>query len=203
MADDLGRLALSDERIAADKEAARELSARLGAAIADGVLSVDSPADLRSILASQEEALLRLAESNDALRSLNEHAAENLAHASARFAQHTGTVTQLTSDLTRAYARIRQLKERLSRRFPEAFAQASAAAPRPPQGAHSVAVRESAALGDRQPRGSAPCSPSEYAGDASAPADRSAASADGSVGPQCALSDLEGPPGGAYVSLRW
>jgi uncharacterized protein involved in exopolysaccharide biosynthesis len=76
------------------------------------------------VLRVQEELLVKLDESNKSLRSLNEHAAENLAHASARFALHTGTVTRLTSDLMRAYVRIRRLKERLKAKFPEAFAQA-------------------------------------------------------------------------------
>ncbi|KAG8468177.1 hypothetical protein KFE25_013260 [Diacronema lutheri] len=130
-------------------DVSRALSAQLGSAIADGVLAVNSPDDLRNVLAIQEELLHKLADSNKALRSLNEHAAENLAHASSRFAQHTSTVTQLTADLTRAYTRIRQLKERLKRKFPHAFEQASAGALRSPLGLPLDAARESVASGGR------------------------------------------------------
>lgn len=120
---------------AADDDPRSDLAARLATALGDEILSVGQSNDLHHVLRVQEELLVKLDESNKSLRSLNEHAAENLAHASARFALHTGTVTQLTSDLMRAYARIRRLKERLKAKFPEAFAQAS-------QGSHSASFRE-------------------------------------------------------------
>ena len=109
---------------ARDHDHVSDLAERLGSALGDGILSVGRSDDLQTVLRVQEELLVKLDESNKSLRSLNEHAAENLAHASARFALHTGTVTRLTSDLMRAYARIRRLKERLKAKFPEAFAQA-------------------------------------------------------------------------------
>jgi hypothetical protein len=109
--------------------ASSDLAARLSTALGEGILSVSRSDDLQKVLRVQEELLLKLDDSNKSLRSLNEHAAENLAHASARFALHTGTVTQLTGDLMRAYARIRRLKERLKAKFPDAFAQASQGSP--------------------------------------------------------------------------
>jgi hypothetical protein len=127
----------------------RALSAQLGEALAEGILGLNSSEDLHKVARVQEELLQKLGNSNAALHQLNEHAAENLALASARFAKHTSVVTQLSADLMRAYKRIRQLKERLKASHPDAYAQACEGALRSPLGRPLGSVHDDIASGGR------------------------------------------------------
>ena len=93
--------------------------------VAGEILSVGDMESTKQLLAMQDGIHDQLLDFNRSLRSLNEHADENFSHASARFAQHTATVTALTADLTRAYERIRALKSLLAAHFPDEYRTAS------------------------------------------------------------------------------
>ncbi|XP_023619758.1 kxDL motif-containing protein 1 isoform X3 [Myotis lucifugus] len=85
------------------------------------ILSMVNVDDVNAIILAQKNMLDRFEKTNEMLVNFNNLSNARLQQMSERFLHHTRTLTEMKRDLDSIFRRIRTLKGKLARQYPEAF----------------------------------------------------------------------------------
>nr|KAF6480569.1 KxDL motif containing 1 [Molossus molossus] len=85
------------------------------------ILSMVNVDDVNAIILAQKNMLDRFEKTNEMLVNFNNLSSTRLQQMSERFLHHTRTLMEMKRDLDSIFRRIRTLKGKLARQYPEAF----------------------------------------------------------------------------------